>query len=135
MIAKNNPFNIRNSKSNKWLGQTGSRKGFCIFDCRSTGIRAAVKLVMINYRKFGVNTILKIVRRFCPDGDGDNNSLEYARQVVKKTGIYSAQVLNSEDEYVRVLVAMSQVEGNPVTSDEIFSVMNLYNLRLNPFEV
>lgn len=131
MIGRNNPFNIRNNKGNKWLGQIGSRKGFCEFSQMDFGIRAAVKIVMVNYRRFGFKTISSIINRFAPPFE--NNTDNYIQFIVSYTKIAPLKPLESEDQYCRVLQAMSQMEGNPVTYDQILHVIKLYNLKMNCF--
>ena len=131
MIGLNNPFNIRNSKRNKWLGQIGSTKGFCNFSQLDFGVRAAVKIVMVNYRRFGIKTIRDIINRFAPPSE--NDSEDYVRFVVSRTQISPLRNLESEDQYVRVRTAMSQMEGNPVSPDVIFHVISKYNLKMSVF--
>lgn len=131
MIGRNNPFNIRNSKRNKWNGQFGSTKGFCNFVHMDLGIRAAIKIVMINYRRFGVKTIHDIITWFAPPFENDTDA--YIKFVVRNTKIEPMRKLDSQDQYARVLVAMSQFEGNPVTFDQILHVMNMYDLKMNAF--
>ena len=115
MIGRNNPFNIRDNKRNKWLGQIGSCKGFCEFSQMDFGIRAVVIIVMVNYRRFGFKTISSIINRFAPPSE--NNTDNYIRFLTSHTEIAPLASLESEDQYCRVLVAMSQMEGNPVTYD------------------
>ena len=40
-LRNNNPLNIVNSQSFKWLGQTGKVGGFCTFASMAYGYRAA----------------------------------------------------------------------------------------------
>lgn len=131
MIGKNNPFNIRSSRKNKWIGQSGSRKGFACFSDQYFGIRAAIKIVMCSYRNFGLRTIQKILGRFAPNTE--NNTQAYVKYVVSKTKIPPLKVLNSQMDYVLVLKAMSEFEGNPVTLEEILHVMELSNLKMSVF--
>ena len=126
MIGKNNPFNIRNNRKNKWLGQIGSRKGFCQFSSLDYGVRAAC-IILANYRKFGISTIFDIIKRWAPPSE--NDCIGYIRYIHLKTGIYSFSPLESEDQYVRVLVAMSEMEGNPVSPDVIFHLINQFNIK------
>lgn len=131
MIAKNNPFNVRSSKTNKWIGQSGSRKGFACFSDQYFGIRAAVKIVMCSYRNFGLRTINSIISRFAPQNENDTQA--YVKYVVSKTKIPPLKVLNSQMDYALVLKAMSEFEGNPVALEAILNVMELSKLQMSVF--
>lgn len=131
MIGKNNPFNVRSSRVNKWIGQSGSRKGFACFSDQYFGIRAAIKIVMCSYRNFGLRTIQTILGRFAPNTE--NNTQAYIKYVVSRTKIPPLKVLNSQMDYAFVLKAMSEYEGNPVTLEEILNVMELSKLKMSVF--
>ena len=60
MIAKNNIFNIRAGGA-KWIGMTGTRKGFVEFDNREHAIRAWLVLMRTYRRRYGCKTIRTIV--------------------------------------------------------------------------
>ena len=68
-----NPFNIRYSKRNKWLGQIGNLHGFCRFKDDSFGIRAAILLVR-NYIRAGYNTPTRIITRFAPPFENNTDA-------------------------------------------------------------
>lgn len=75
-----NPLNIRYNPKNKWVGQTGVYKGFCVFKNKVYGIRAAILLIN-SYRKKGFDTIEKIIPRFAPPCENDTFAyLEYVKQ-------------------------------------------------------
>ena len=40
-----NVLNIRYNESNKWKGQTGSYKGFCVFENTDYYIRGGIKIL------------------------------------------------------------------------------------------
>lgn len=129
MIGKNNPFNVRASKNNKWQGQSGSRNGFACFVTPELGIRAAIIIVMRSYRAFKICTIQDIIKRFAPFSENDTDS--YIKTVVRLTQIAPLRVLDSQDQYARVLHAMSIVEGNEVPYFNILEVMKMYNLTMS----
>lgn len=132
MVAKNNPFNIRFSKNNRWFGQNGQNKGFVRFSSLDCGIRAMI-ILLRNYRKFGLNTIKGIVNRFAPPTE--NNTDAYLRFVAKETQILLDQKLESEDQYIRLMYAMSVFEGNPVPRDIIVDVLTRFELKFfSPYE-
>lgn len=69
-IRLNNPYNIRYSKRNAWLGQCNKLSSlvppvFCRFAHYDYGVRAALVLLR-NYIGSGVNTIARIVERWAP---------------------------------------------------------------------
>ncbi len=55
-IANNNPTNLRPLPSGQWIGQTGVKAGFCVFDTPEHGIRAAARN-LIAYASAGWNTV------------------------------------------------------------------------------
>lgn len=129
MIGKNNPFNVRTNRHNKWQGQIGTKKGFACFATPELGIRAAIIIVMLSYRNFGIFTIQDIVKRFAPPSE--NNTEDYVIYIVRSTQIPPLKVLNSQDQYARVLHAMSRYEGNEVPYSKICEVMKLYNIQMS----
>lgn len=129
MIGKNNPFNVRSNKHNKWQGQIGTKKGFACFATPELGIRAAIIVVMRSYRNFGIVTIQDIIKRFAPEIE--NNTQQYIVKVVSNTQIAPLKPLNSQDQYARVLHAMSIVEGNEVPYSKILDVMKLFNIQMS----
>ena len=132
MVAKNNPFNIRYSKNNRWFGQYGQNKGFVMFSSLDCGIRAMI-IILRNYRKFGLNTIKGIITRFAPSTENDTDA--YLRFVAKETQILLDQKLESEDQYVRLMYAMSLFEGNPVPREIIVDVLTCHKLKFfSPYE-
>lgn len=72
MIGRNNPFNIRFTKANKWIGQTGETRGFCDFDTIEHGVRAAAYLLMISYRKQEIYTYAGVINKFAPPSENDS---------------------------------------------------------------
>lgn len=80
-LKTNNPFNIRYSESNSWVGMVGEYKGFCKFSHESYAVRAMFKLIL-NYIRRGVDTPRKIITRFAPPSE--NNTERYIKFVVPK---------------------------------------------------
>lgn len=73
----NNPFNIRNSKRNNWLGQINydkQYKAFVEFDTLEHGVRAGI-ILLRNYLKFGYTKPLTIIPRYAPETE--NNTQAY----------------------------------------------------------
>lgn len=108
----NNPLNIRFNPSNKWKGQTGEYKGFCVFKSESYGIRAAYK-VLTTYIANGVNTIEAIINRWAPPTE--NRTQEYVSFVCQETLLEPNEVLtdNSIHDYwtkIIIIEAMAKME-------------------------
>ena len=132
MIGKNNPFNIRYSHRNQWLGLSEANpvtNGFCNFIDRSYGIRAACYLLMRSYRMKGVDSIDSIIRRFAPPSE--NNTDRYIKFVCVNSGVYMPYAkLVSVKQYVKLLQAMSVFEGNRVSYEDIIQVINRFKIKL-----
>lgn len=136
MIGKNNPFNIRYSASNRWVGQLSPVRGFCSFCEMRFGVRAAVILVCRHYMcDLGMNNISRIVSRFAPRKENDTDA--YVRYVSErvfpnqdwKESRYNAlRVAGRSSEYTVELVSsmlryMSCYEGNPILIDVIYPIV------------
>lgn len=72
-IINNNPLNIRFSVMNNWMGQTGSKRGFCTFDHMIYGWRAAFVL-LCNYVRRDIDTPAKIIERWAPRSENDTKA-------------------------------------------------------------
>ena len=110
----NNPLNIRKTDT-RWQGQKeGNDKAFCTFENLVYGWRAALKILMISYRKRGLKTIAEIIKHWAPDNENDTEA--YMQYVVKQTGIPPNQKLKMAD-YQNVVKAMARFE-NGFLNDE-----------------
>ena len=125
MIAKNNPFNIRNNIGNNWLGQTGSNKGFCVFSRLEYGVRAACIIVCRSYRKRGILTIQEIINTFAPSSENDTD--KYIVFVCKMVMAFPFDI-PSRSEFPFLLNAMSIFEGNRVSPEFISYVMETFKI-------
>ena len=126
MIGNNNPFNIRYSVGNKWIGQNGCTRGFADFSSLDYGIRAACILIMVSYRKKDVVTIQEIIERFAPSVE--NNTQKYVDFVCSIIGCFPFSIPRI-DEYPKLLNAMSIFEGNKVPIEDIVNVINEFNIK------
>ena len=113
MIGKNNPFNIRFSRNNQWIGQIGQTNGFVDFSDRIYGVRAAALLVLRSYRSKGILTISEIINRYAPTTE--NNTAKYVEYVCNQLGVFPFDIPKDKDEYYKLLAAMSRYEGNPIS--------------------
>ena len=108
----NNPLNIRYNPANRWQGQTGELKGFCVFRSQAYGIRAGYKL-LVNYIKNGHNTLEKIISRWAPPTE--NNTENYIRFVEDDCIIDRTQRLGFETIHdywtiIMIIRAMARME-------------------------
>lgn len=80
-IRNKNPFNIRKSMNNNWLGKIdGSDRDFETFNSMVLGLRAGLKL-LFTYIDRGDNTIEKIIQRFAPPSENSTNAyIEYVQR-------------------------------------------------------
>lgn len=125
MIGKNNPFNLRYSHLNIWIGQTGQTRGFCDFQSIEYCIRAVAILVMRSYRKKNVLTISEIITRYAPPSENKTN--DYISFVCKKMYAFPFDI-PQRVEYSLLLRAMSIYEGNPVLLHDIMKVINDFKI-------
>lgn len=82
-VRLNNPFNIRYTSHNKWLGQIGNVNGFCKFIQPWYGVRA-FSIIYRVYLRTGSNTIAGFIRSYAPSAENDTNS--YIRSVCSFMG-------------------------------------------------
>lgn len=107
-----NPLNLRYSTKNKWLGQVGELKGFCVFQNEAYGFRAAFKN-MCTYLRQGHDTIEKIVSRWAPPCE--NKTEEYINFVADDVMIDRDRTLHMQSihgywEIIMILRAMAKME-------------------------
>lgn len=106
----NNPLNIRYNRLNKWNGQVGENKGFCVFSEKKYGYRASF-ILLRTYSRRGINTIREIINTWAPPTE--NNTVAYIRYVSEKTGIPADMPLSfSFENLAPVVMAMAQLESN-----------------------
>lgn len=130
MIGKNNPFNIRFSRSNMWIGQIGQTNGFVDFSNEEYGIRAAALLIMRSYRSKGVLTISEIIHRYAPVSENDTS--KYVAFLCYHLGCFPFDIPKDYAEYLRLLHWISYFEvgqDNSVSVSVIDSVCQKYNIK------
>ena len=125
MIGRCNPFNIRQSAGNNWLGSVGSTRGFVDFVNMDFGIRAAAILIMRTYRKKNVLTVSEIINRFAPSSENDTR--RYVDFVCSRMSCFPFDIPGKSD-YPSLLSAMSVFEGNPVSYVDICFVLAKFNI-------
>ena len=129
-VRNNNPGNIRNSESNRWIGEVPSTlrkdKEFEVFTTMEYGARAMIKLLR-NYMhgkvfdKVKYNTLETIIFRWAPPHE--NDTAAYVREVQSLTGWKAGEKLEDDRETLITLAwAMAQVEGakHPSLTKDVF---------------
>lgn len=105
-IRNNNPLNIRFSPMNNWKGQTGSNKGFCVFENLEFGYRAALVL-LCNYQRKGYDTVAKIVSHWAPASENDTEA--YIDYVVTNSVDGLMQPIVSADTRITSFETLAQI--------------------------
>lgn len=70
-LKSNNLMNIRYSKAQTWLGETGHSGGFVLFSKPEYSVRAFYK-ILTSYERQGADTLEKIANKYAPRSDGNN---------------------------------------------------------------
>lgn len=68
---------IRYSKENRWIGQTGSYKGFCMFSHYNFGLRALIFLLCRYVYHYEIKDLWSLINRYSPSEDGNNVNAYY----------------------------------------------------------
>lgn len=118
-IRNNNPLNIR--IGNTWLGETPNPTDseFEQFCAVQYGLRAGFVILRRYIRRYGRNTIAKIINAWAPSSE--NNTQAYIDAVCKRTGIPQDTILSYEDEQqmVALVEAMAFVECHQIVDTKI----------------
>lgn len=75
-IRNNNPFNIKKSSNNKWIGKKkkSSDPVFEQFECIDYGIRAGIVLLRRYIKRYHLHSVSDILKRFAPESENDLNA-------------------------------------------------------------
>ncbi len=128
----NNPGNIRISTTN-WKGKIPRSENtdgsFEQFTTMAYGYRALLVCLNTYMTKHGLTTIRKMINRWAPQGDGNNNPSRYAQRVASMSGIgIDAEISpNDKDKLCRIAYAMATVENGyePSSYNDIYQGWNL----------
>lgn len=125
MVGKNNPFNIRYTKANRWLGQTGHTNGFCDFSEMAFGIRAALYLFFKSYKRMKVVTVRDVITRFAPPSENDT------KRYIEFVCTYTKLLPDDKIDWCPISfpIAVSIYEGNSVTKVDILNTIKRFNLK------
>ena len=121
-VRNNNPLNIR--RGNKWKGLAAVQtdKAFDVFISMPWGIRAAFVILRNYIKKYGCNTVPKIIARWAPSSENDTQA--YIKRVLLKTGFKADTIIKpTYDDLSKMIWAMAWVESlyMPSTSDLRYS--------------
>ena len=116
-----NLLNIRYNESNKWKGQTGSYKGFCVFENTDYSIRAGIKILR-SYNKRGIKNIRDIIKAFAPPSENDTE--RYIKSVCRWTGYTPEMELTSPVIASMVISAMIRMEtGLQLSASHVYEII------------
>lgn len=116
-IKNNNPLNIRHNASFNWVGENANvvAPNFAQFDTIENGIRAAITNLHTYVTRDGANTIEKIVARWAPPSD-NNDDASYVDVVMSQLNetypdLTSTTILDGNYQQLALIAwAMSAVE-------------------------
>lgn len=106
-IRNNNPLNIR--VGNKWKGEVShpTDKQFEQFVSMEWGVRAAFIILRRYIRRYGLNTIARIIAKWAPANE--NNTRAYVKAVATKVGISPDAQVKYEDEQLMCSIADAMI--------------------------
>lgn len=120
-IRNNNPLNIR--VGNSWRGEVShsTDKSFEQFQTMEYGIRAGFIILRKYIKKYGRDTIRKIISAWAPYNE--NNTELYIQTVSKISGIAPEQPVRFEQKYTMMAIvsAMICVECGRLVDNKIIS--------------
>lgn len=95
-VRNNNPGNIRLSSA-KWRGQKPVQvdKSFVEFETPLMGLRALMVLLLTYYKRFNLDTVGSILRRYAPPHE--NATDHYIKAVAARMGVGQEQRLDIHD--------------------------------------
>tara|TARA_R110000765_G_scaffold115810_3_gene208842 strand:+ start:4365 stop:4871 length:507 start_codon:yes stop_codon:yes gene_type:complete len=101
-IFNNNPGNIRTSSTN-WNGEvTQPGEEFERFSDMHMGVRASARILRTYGRKYGIDTINKIIDRYAPPVDNNPNNANYAKHVSTGSGFDVNEKIDLNDPQVLI---------------------------------
>lgn len=126
---QNNPGNIRMTEGSlkAYPGASPGQNGFLAFSTPEQGLAAIGQTFRYIAKTTGANTLLGILSKYAPRGDGANDPAAYAAAVSKETGIPVDAPLNLDDPatMAKIIPAVVRVEtgkASPYTPAQIASV-------------
>ena len=135
----NNPLNIDyynryGQVANNWQGQTGVEPEgrFAQFKTMPYGYRAALITLRTYIKKYGANTIAKMIGRWAPAAADNNNTDNYIRFVSNMTDINKDQIIdrNDADSLCKIVYAMTLFENGENDLTRQMGLPNMETIKL-----
>lgn len=135
----NNPLNIDyynryGQVANNWQGQTGVEPEgrFAQFKTMPYGYRAALITLRTYIKKYGANTIAKMIGRWAPAAADNNNTDNYIRFVANMTDINKDQIIdrNDADSLCKIVYAMTLFENGENDLTKQMGLPNMETIKL-----
>jgi len=126
-IRNQNPLNIRRTGNDKWQGLSERQQDseFCQFRSLVWGWRAAFHLLTRTYyKKYGLDTIRKIISRWAPPKE--NHTQRYIENVSRLTGIGFDEPLGDPEKHAGrwMMVGMAMaIQENGTDVLDVFAMM------------
>ena len=112
-LRNNNPGNIRLDGVH-WKGEVEPSQDceFKQFETMAWGYRAMFQCLNTYYRKYGLDTIRKMISRWAPPEDG-NHTGNYVKAVSERSGVPADGRITTtnRDVMIPIVAAMSRVEN------------------------
>lgn len=135
-VRNNNPGNIRCVPGRRWQGQAAEQldKDFVTFEDPVYGIRALAVVLLTYYRRYRLNTVAEIIRRWAPPVENDTDA--YIATVARRMGVLPATKLNllDRDTLRNLVTAIIHVEtgGYQYPRDVIETALDMALERVPP---
>jgi len=132
-IRNNNPLNIRRG-ANAWQGLAAVQTDpdFCQFESLEWGWRAAfVLLTETYYKRYRLDTVRNIVKRWAPPAD-HNNTVLYIDNVCRLTGLAPDEPLGAPDRQPArwlLLGAAMGIQENGSSGMDYFAMLRGWQLK------
>lgn len=130
----NNPLNIRYSFWNAWKGKIIPNEDgtFEQFKDMAYGYRAALSLLRTYIKKYGCNTVAKIIQRWAPENE--NNTQAYIQHVCEIADLQPNTTVgvNDADTLTKMAYAMSIIENGKTdkAGNNIAATYGLPNMEI-----
>jgi len=127
MLKQNNPLNIRNNTTVKYIGEIPTTNAFKAFETMAYGYRAAF-MCLKAYKRMGYKSIRQIISRWAPEDDNNNTEL-YIKFICKNMKTTDTHIIENDEEYIPLVAFMSRMENG--VDAVITDVINGYNMIYN----
>lgn len=125
----NNPGNLV-FNGEKWLGSCGTYRVFIKFNDVEYGLRALI-IVLLNYTRYGFNSVRLIVTRFAPPHENDTEAyISYVEKHLIEAGLSCTDITFGSDAFVLVCQCISRYETGFVLTKECYRrVVKKFNIH------